>query len=117
MMGAMSNCPFCLIASGAIAADVVHADDSVVAFRDINPQSPTHVLVIPRAHHTNLTELAASDPELLSALMVGAAEVAAAEKLNAGYRVVINTGGDGGQTVDHVHAHVLGGRHLTWPPG
>lgn len=117
MMGVMSNCPFCLIASGAIAADVVHADDSVVAFRDINPQSPVHILVIPRAHHANLAELAAAEPALLSDLMVATADVAIAEKLSAGYRVVINTGGDGGQTVDHVHAHVLGGRHLTWPPG
>ncbi len=116
-MGAMSNCPFCLIAAGSIPADIVYADERILAFRDINPQAPVHVLVIPRAHHDNLSLLSAADPSLLSDLMVAVADVAAQEKLSSGYRVVINTGGDGGQTVDHVHVHLLGGRHLTWPPG
>ncbi|MCB0915850.1 MAG: histidine triad nucleotide-binding protein [Actinobacteria bacterium] len=117
MMGSMSSCPFCLIAAGSIDADIVYSDDQVVAFRDINPQAPVHVLVIPREHHANVAELARADSEQLAALLAAAAQVAESEQLAAGYRVVINTGGDGGQTVDHVHAHVLGGRHLTWPPG
>lgn len=113
----MADCPFCMIAAGTIPADVVHSDDQVVAFRDINPQAPVHVLVIPRDHHANSGELAASDPALLGTLVAAATRVAADEQLTAGYRLVINTGGDGGQTVDHVHLHLLGGRHLTWPPG
>lgn len=111
------ECPFCMIAAGTIPADLVHADDRVVAFRDINPQAPVHVLVIPREHHDNVGALATADPTLLGDLLVAAAQVAADENLGAGYRLVINTGGDGGQTVEHVHVHLLGGRHLTWPPG
>ena len=111
------ECPFCMIAAGAIPADLVHTDDRVVAFRDINPQAPVHVLVIPREHHGNVGALATANPELLGDLLATAAQIAADEDLDAGYRLVINTGGDGGQTVDHVHVHLLGGRHLTWPPG
>lgn len=114
--GAMS-CPFCLIAAGDIPADVVHSDERVVAFRDIDPKAPVHILVIPRTHYANAAEAAAADPALLADLMVAATSVAAAEGLAGGYRIVVNTGPDGGQTVDHVHLHLLGGRHLGWPPG
>lgn len=113
----MADCPFCMIAAGTIPADIVHSDAQVVAFRDLNPQAPAHVLVIPREHHRDAADVAASDPALLGTLLAAATQVAADENLDAGYRLVVNTGADGGQTVDHVHVHVLGGRHLTWPPG
>lgn len=113
----MSDCLFCGIVAGDIPAEIVLRNDDVVAFRDINPQAPMHVLVIPVAHHANAGELAAADPRLAGLLIQTAAEVAAAEGIDSGYRVVFNTGADAGQTVFHVHAHVLGGRHLTWPPG
>lgn len=106
-----------MIAAGTIPADIVHSDAQVVAFRDLNPQAPAHVLVIPREHHRDAADVAASDPALLGTLLAAATQVAADENLDAGYRLVVNTGADGGQTVDHVHVHVLGGRHLTWPPG
>jgi histidine triad (HIT) family protein len=89
-----------------------------IAFRDINPQAPVHVLVIPRAHHANLSELAAAGDGLLAEVVGHAHDVAVAEGIaDAGYRVVFNTGPQAGQTVGHVHAHVLGGRPMSWPPG
>lgn len=113
----MSDCLFCAIAAGDIPSTVVHEDEHVVAFRDIAPQAPTHVVVIPRAHHTDVGELATSDPDLAARLLAAAVEVARIEGLEDGYRFVLNTGRDGGQTVFHVHLHVLGGRGLSWPPG
>ena len=114
----MTDCLFCAIASGDIPADVVYSDDAVVAFRDINPQAPVHVLVIPRAHHANVAEIAAADPALVGLLLAAAGEVAAQQGIvDSGYRIVLNTGEGAGQSVFHVHAHVLGGRDLTWPPG
>ena len=109
------DCLFCKIAAGEIPADVVRENDQTVAFRDINPQAPTHVLVIPRGHHKDVAELS-RDSGLLAAVLREAAAVAEQEGLDA-YRVVFNTGQDAGQTVFHVHAHVLGGRGMTWPPG
>lgn len=106
-----------MIATGDIPADIVHATDDVVAFRDINPQAPVHILVIPRTHYANAFEAAQQDPAILGHVLAAATDVAEAEELGGGYRCVINTGGDGGQTVDHVHLHLLGGRHLAWPPG
>jgi histidine triad (HIT) family protein len=109
--------------AGEIPADVVHETDRVLAFRDINPQAPTHVLVIPKEHHRNLGALATADPELLAAVARAAAAVAEQEGLvtdggiEPGYRVVTNTGPQAGQSVDHLHLHVLGGRGLGWPPG
>ncbi len=89
-----------------------------VAFRDIHPQAPTHVLVIPKAHHSTVAALAAADPELAAELIREAGEIAAAEGIDeSGYRIVFNTGTGAGQTVFHVHAHVLGGRGMRWPPG
>lgn len=114
----MTDCLFCAIAAGEIPADIVHSDDDVVVFRDINPQAPTHVLVVPRTHYANAGDVAAADPALAGTLLATAARVARAEGLaDDGYRIVLNTGAGAGQTVFHVHAHVLGGRDLQWPPG
>jgi len=114
----MADCLFCKIVAGTIPANVVTQDDRAVAFRDINPQAPTHVLVIPKEHYPDLGALAAADPGLLAEVLTQAHEVAVAEGISGtGYRVVLNTGPDSGQEVQHVHAHVLGGRALGWPPG
>ena len=114
----MPDCLFCGIASGEIPATIVSGKPRTVAFRDINPQAPVHVLIIPRAHHADLGELAAADGGLLADVVSHAREVAGTEGIaDGGYRVVFNTGPDGGQTVGHVHAHLLGGRAMTWPPG
>lgn len=114
----MPDCLFCKIVAGDIPADVVTESARTIAFRDINPQAPTHVLVIPRDHHPGVAALAAADSDLLAEVMAQAHQVAAAEGIAAdGYRVVFNTGSRAGQTVYHVHAHVLGGRDLSWPPG
>lgn len=111
-----ADCLFCKIVAGEIPARLVAETPDTVAFRDINPQAPTHVLVIPRAHHADLGALAAADPALAGRLAADAAAVAAAEGLS-GYRLVFNTGPEAGQSVFHVHGHVLGGRPLSWPPG
>jgi histidine triad (HIT) family protein len=110
------NCLFCRIVRGEIPSTQVAASDTAIAFRDVNPQAPTHVLVIPRAHVASLAS--ADDAAMLGDLLAFAASVARSEGLEEdGYRVVANTGSNGGQTVDHLHLHVLGGRRLTWPPG
>ena len=111
----MSDCLFCKIGAGEIPATVVHEDDRVLAFRDINPEAPTHVLVIPKQHFANVEELV-SDADLAAHVLTIAARVAA-DETSDGHRVVFNTGVDGGQTVHHVHAHILGGRRMQWPPG
>jgi len=109
---------FCGIAAGAVPATIVSANSRTIAFRDINPQAPVHVLIIPREHHPNLAELGAVGDDLLSELVAHARQVAIAEGVaDTGYRVVFNTGPQAGQSVDHVHAHVLGGRPMSWPPG
>lgn len=113
----MSDCLFCRIVAGEIPADVVLRTDQVVAFRDIAPQAPVHVLVVPVAHHANVAELSAADPAGAAALLAGVREVAAAEGVEGQFRLVFNTGEQAGQSVFHVHAHVLGGRDLAWPPG
>jgi len=110
------DCLFCRIVAGEIPATIVRETEQTLAFRDIEPQAPVHVLVIPRAHHPDIGALAAADPELAADLATAATEVAAAEGL-ADYRIVFNTGASAGQSVFHVHAHVLGGRPLSWPPG
>nr|WP_221441720.1 HIT domain-containing protein [Jiangella mangrovi] len=107
---------FCKIAGGQIPADVVRESERTLAFRDISPQAPTHVLVIPREHHRDVASLAAESPDTLAELVREAAAVAAAEGIEA-YRLVFNTGSEAGQSVFHVHVHVLGGRAMTWPPG
>ena len=114
----MADCLFCAIAAGEIPATRVVETDRVLAFRDINPQAPTHVLVISKAHYPDVAALAAADGGLLGEVITEAHRVAAAEGVSdSGYRVIFNTGEQAGQTVPHVHAHVLGGRALTWPPG
>lgn len=113
----MTDCLFCRIVAGEIPADVVHQTDRTVAFRDVGPQAPTHVLVVPRAHHADVAALTDADPALLADVMAAAVAVARAQALDDGFRLVVNTGDDGGQTVHHVHVHVLGGRALGWPPG
>lgn len=112
------TCIFCKLSKGLVRADIVYQDDTVVAFNDIHPQAPVHVLVIPRTHITALWEADESHVQLLGRLILACNEVA--EKLGisgTGYRVVVNSGEDAGQSVDHVHFHVLGGRKLQWPPG
>jgi histidine triad (HIT) family protein len=112
------DCLFCGIASGEIPAKTVRESSRAIAFRDINPQAPTHVLVIPREHYPNLAALAAAGDGLLDEVATLADQVAQEGGVaGSGYRVVFNTGADAGQTVHHVHAHVLGGRPLEWPPG
>ena len=113
----MPGCIFCDIAEGKIPSDLIHEDHLAVAFHDISPKAPTHFLVIPRQHIDDL-DVARNEHELLLGhLLLVAKEVAAAQGLTGGYRVVVNRGADGGQTVDHLHVHVLGGRGLSWPPG
>jgi histidine triad (HIT) family protein len=107
------DCLFCRIASGAIPATVVHETDTVLAFRDIGPKAPVHVLVIPKAHHRDVAALAEADPALAGDLLTAVAEVSKSEGLRAGgYRVIFNSGDNGGQEVFHVHAHVVGGGPL-----
>jgi histidine triad (HIT) family protein len=108
-----ADCLFCKIVAGGIPADVVHETDTTLAFRDIGPKAPVHVLVIPKAHHPDVAALALADPGLAGEVLAAAAAVAGAEGLLAdGYRTIFNTGGYGGQEVFHVHAHVVGGAPL-----
>ena len=112
----MSDCLFCKIAAGEIPASVVSQTDNYVAFRDLNPQAPIHLLAIPVRHVASLNEV--KDGHLLAGLLAFARDVAREAGLaNRGYRVVVNTNHDGGQTVNHLHLHVLGGREMKWPPG
>ncbi len=116
-MSDATDCLFCGFVSGAMQPDVVLETATTLAFRDINPQAPTHVLVVPKAHHRDLAALTRADPTLVGELFATVAAVAEDAGLDSGYRVVLNTGPDAGQSVPHVHAHVLGGRGLAWPPG
>jgi len=110
------DCLFCRIAAGEIPADIVLSDENVVVFQDINPRAPTHVLAIPRRHLASAAELTDADGETLSALFGALRRVAAEARLN-GYRIVTNVGPESGQSVFHLHLHLLGGRSMTWPPG
>ncbi|HSM60479.1 MAG TPA: histidine triad nucleotide-binding protein [Longimicrobiales bacterium] len=113
-----TDCLFCRIAAGEIPATLVHLDDHVVAFRDINPMAPVHILVIPRRHVASLDDVRAADGSLLGAMLLAVRDIARKEGIASdGYRTVVNTGADGGQTLHHLHLHVLGGRAMTWPPG
>ena len=111
------NCLFCKIIAGTVPARVVADEPEVLAFHDIHPAAPTHVLVIPKRHLASLADATVDDTLLLGRLLTVARTVAANLGLHDGFRTVINTGEHGGQTVHHVHVHVLGGRHHTWPPG
>ncbi|MGP4089321.1 histidine triad nucleotide-binding protein [Streptomyces sp. KR55] len=110
------DCLFCKIVEGHIPATIIRETETIVAFRDINPQAPTHVLVIPKAHYRDAATLAAAAPELAADVLRETQAVADEDKLES-YRVVFNTGTGAGQTVFHAHAHVLGGRGMEWPPG
>lgn len=114
----MSSCLFCNISSGKIPCTEVYSDENFLAFRDIDPQAPTHILVIPKRHIGSLVELEEGDSSLMGDLIFVAKKIAATENLAVpGYRFVINCGDDGGQTVGHIHLHIMGGRPMSWPPG
>ena len=113
-----SDCLFCRIIAGEIPAEVVHSDDQCVVLRDVNPQAPTHLLVIPREHLESLDDAARPDEVMLGHMLRMAARLANEQGLSeSGYRTVINTGAGAGQSVFHLHVHVLGGRPMNWPPG
>jgi histidine triad (HIT) family protein len=113
----MSKTLFEKIVAREIPAAIVYEDDSVLAFRDIHPQAPTHILIVPKKLIPRIAEAEGDDQKLLGHLLLKAAEVAKQLDLETGYRLVINNGADGGETVPHLHVHILGGRHLAWPPG
>ncbi|HEY9684920.1 MAG TPA: histidine triad nucleotide-binding protein [Oculatellaceae cyanobacterium] len=109
------NCIFCKIIDGKIPSEKVAEDDRLIAIRDVSPQAPTHILVIPRNHIPNLAQV--EDGGLVGALFQRSTRIAEEQGLKNGYRIVVNTGDDGGQTVHHLHIHVIGGRAMQWPPG
>jgi histidine triad (HIT) family protein len=111
------SCLFCRIVEGEIPSTPVFQDELSYAFADIDPKAPVHILIIPRQHIASMADTGEGERALLGHLHSVAAEIARSKGLVNGYRVVVNTGSDGGQTVDHLHLHLLGGRHLTWPPG
>jgi histidine triad (HIT) family protein len=113
-----SDCLFCRIVAGELPSSQVYSDESVVAIRDIAPQAPTHILLLTRKHIPSVNEIGPADLELVGQVAAVAAELAKREGVaEGGYRLVVNVGRDGGQTVDHLHVHMLGGRTMTWPPG
>jgi histidine triad (HIT) family protein len=112
-----ADCLFCRIVAGEIPSTKIHEDDLVVAIRDISPQAPTHVLVMPVAHVASAADLTDADGPLLARLFAVAADLARRDGLDGGWRLVSNVGRDGGQSVDHLHVHLLGGRPMAWPPG
>ena len=111
------SCLFCKIADGSIPSTAVYQDEQCYAFADIHPQAPVHILIVPRVHIASLAETSSQDSAMLGHLLATAAEIARNKGLGSGYRVVLNSGADGGQTVGHLHLHLLGGRGLSWPPG
>ncbi len=114
----MSDCLFCKIVAGEIPSSIVHQDDSLVVFKDINPQAPLHVLIVPRKHIATLNDLAPEDDALVGSMFRRAAALAKEHGYHdRGYRTIFNTNGEAGQTVFHIHLHVLAGRSFTWPPG
>jgi histidine triad (HIT) family protein len=114
----VAGCLFCRIVAGEIPATIVHQDDRTVAFKDINPQAPTHVLIIPRRHIATLNDLTGDDDTIVGELVRRAAAIARELGLSdRGFRTVLNCNADAGQTVFHIHLHLLGGRRLGWPPG
>lgn len=112
------DCLFCKIVAREIPATIIHEDEQVIAFRDVNPQAPTHALIIPRRHIATLNDLQGSDSVLIGHMLFTATQIARTEGIeDSGYRVVMNCNEDGGQTVFHIHLHLLGGRAMRWPPG
>jgi histidine triad (HIT) family protein len=113
-----ADCPFCRIVAGELPAKVLRQTDHVVAFRDINPQAPTHILIVPKEHLRSLEEIDEGHAPLLVEMIQAAVQLARAEGVDrSGWRLVANTGADAGQSVDHLHFHLLGGRRMAWPPG
>ena len=113
----MKDCLFCRIISGEIPSKKVYADEHIYAFEDINPQAPAHILVVPKKHIRGLKEATAEDAELIGHCHLAAASIARQRGIEDGYRTVLNVGPRAGQSVFHLHVHLLGGRHLQWPPG
>ncbi|HYL26416.1 MAG TPA: histidine triad nucleotide-binding protein [Candidatus Nitrosotalea sp.] len=113
----MADCIFCKISSGEIAAKEVYRDEHVVAIEDLNPQAPAHLLVMPVRHHANVVTASNDDAALVGRIVAVASRLGAERGGEQGFRLVVNTGPDGGQTVEHLHVHVLAGRRMTWPPG
>ena len=113
----MKDCLFCRIIAGEIPSRKVYEDEHTFAFEDTNPKAPTHVLIVPRKHIVGLDQAAGDEAEVLGRCHLTAAEIARQRGLENGYRTVLNVGPDAGQSVFHLHVHLLGGRHLTWPPG
>jgi len=111
------ECIFCKIIEGEIPADTVYESENIVAFRDINPQAPNHILVVPRKHIANVDTLESGDGPLMGELLLTARKVAVKLGISNGYRLVVNNGSEGGQEIDHIHMHLLAGRKLAWPPG
>jgi len=112
------DCLFCRIVDGEIPAEIVRSDPDLLAFRDINPQAPTHILIVPRKHIPSVSRLEDGDAAIMGKLFLAAKELARAEGIDdGGYRMVVNAGRDAGQTVFHIHLHLLGGRGMAWPPG
>lgn len=114
----MTDCLFCKIRDGNIPCDKVYEDKDVIAFRDVNPQAPVHILIVPRKHIATVNDLAETDRDIVGAMLLAAKQIAAAEDTaEDGYRLVFNCNAKAGQTVFHIHLHLLGGRMMTWPPG
>lgn len=113
----MSDCIFCKIGGKELPAKLIYEDADIFAFDDIHPQAPTHILICPRKHMVSLNDATAEDAALLGRMLLVAKKLAAERRISGGYRTVINNGADAGQSVDHLHLHVLGGRAMRWPPG
>ncbi len=114
----MDECIFCQVAAGKLTSDIVYEDNDVLAFNDLNPEAPIHLLIIPRIHISSLSDAEDKDEALLGKIVMTAASLAKQRGLDkTGYRLVANSGKQAGQTVDHIHFHLLGGRFMTWPPG
>ncbi len=111
------DCVFCKIAVGELSAQVEMENEDIIAFRDIHPEAPVHILIIPKKHIASLVDVTDKDSGMLGRIQLAAAELAEKHKLDRGFRLVTNCGHEGGQTVEHLHYHLLGGRQLTWPPG
>lgn len=114
----MADCIFCEIVNKRMKSEMIHEDEELVAFKDINPQAPVHVLIVPRNHIDSVQDINRTEAELMGKMMLVAKKIAEDNNIdNDGYRLVINNGINGGQTVAHLHMHILGGRRMTWPPG
>ena len=114
----MTDCLFCKIRDGDIPADAVYENDDILAFKDVNPQAPTHILIVPRKHIASVNDLEDEDADIMGKMMLAAQDIASFEGVAVnGYRLVVNCNADAGQTVFHIHMHLLGGRNMIWPPG